>query len=147
MVVTAEPWAGQIKALGGHTIFDSSAVPDRIVDVVAVRADTLDTHAIALQHMVAMQFQALDLFRQSPDPSAALMAPRLQIKPADVAGSFNGLRLPDRAQNQAMLRPGGTLARNLPRLQTILLSAGLLRTPVDTGTLMDDRFVRAGSAP
>lgn len=77
VVVTAEPWAGQIKALGGKTIFDSAAVPDRIVDLVAVRADKLESHAIALQHLVDMQFVALNVLRQHPERAAPLMAPRL----------------------------------------------------------------------
>jgi NitT/TauT family transport system substrate-binding protein len=146
VVVTAEPWAGQIKALGGRLIFDSSSVPDRIVDVVAVRADKLDTHAEALQHLVAMQFAALELFMKQPGQATPLMAPRLQIQPEEVVASFAGLRLPDRTQNQAMLQRDGAMAVNLPLLQSILLKAKLLSKPVDTATLLDDRFVRRGSA-
>jgi NitT/TauT family transport system substrate-binding protein len=146
VVVTAEPWAGQIKALGGRLIFDSSSVPDRIVDVVAVRADKLDTHAEALQHLVAMQFAALELFMKQPGQAAPLMAPRLQIQPEEVVASFAGLRLPDRTQNQAMLQRDGAMAVNLPLLQAILLKAKLLPNPVDTAKLLDDRFVRRGSA-
>jgi len=144
VMVTAEPWAGQIRAMGGVGIFDSSAVPDRIVDVVAVRADKLQTHAEALRHLVAMQFAALDLYRQHPEQATPLLAPRLQVQPAQVVASFQGLSLPDRVQNQAMLRPGGTLANSLPKLQNILLQAKLLRSAVDTNALLDDRFVRAG---
>lgn len=146
VVVTAEPWAGQIKALGGHALFDSSAVPDRIVDVLAVRADALDTHAEALRHLVAMQFEALELFRRHPEQAAAHLAPRLQLAPAEVVNAFGGLKLPDRLQNQAMLLPGGSLAKNLPVLQSILLNAKLLPTAVDSAALLDDRFVKLGDA-
>jgi len=142
VVITAEPLASQIKALGGHVIFDSSAVPDRIIDVIAVRADSLDAHAKALQHLVNMQFAALELFRKSPEQALPLIAPRLQIAPAEVAASFAGLRLPDRTLNQAMLRKDGVLAKNLPALQSILLNAKLLSKPLDTNALLDDRFVR-----
>lgn len=144
VVVTAEPWAGQIKALGGQTIFDSSAVPDRIVDVIAVRADKLDSHAQALRHLVDMQFAAMELFLTQPERAAPLMAPRLQIKPEEVVGSFVGLKLPDRSQNQNLLKPGGPLYRNLPILQSILINAKLLRHEVDTTALLDDRFLRVG---
>lgn len=144
--VTAEPWAGQIKALGGHTIFDSTVVADRIVDVLAVRAEAMETHAVALRHLVAKQFEALELFRRSTEKASIQMATRLQIPPDGVAAAFAGLKLPDRAQNQAMLRPGGSLATNLPILQSILLEAKLLRQAVDTSALLDDRFVRMGGA-
>lgn len=142
VVVTAEPWASQIRALGGHTIFDSSAVPDRILDVIAVRADVLDAHTDALQHVVTMQFAALELFRKQPEKASMLMAPRLQIAPTEVAASFAGLKLPDILLNQSMLQKNGVLAKNLPVLQSILLSAGLLRRPIDTTSMLDDRFVR-----
>lgn len=146
VVVTAEPWASQIKAMGGVGIFDSSSVPDRIVDVVAVRADKIEPYAHALQHLVTMHWLALDLLSSQPERAAPLLAPRLQVPPPAVVGSFKGLRLPDRAQNQAMLAPGGTLERNLPRLQDILLNARLLPKMVETRALLDDRFVRAGAA-
>ena len=144
VVVTAEPWAGQIKALGGNTIFDSRSVPDRILDVIAVRRDAIDSHADALQHLVAAQFQALDFLKTRPEQAAPKMAPRLQIPPAEVLPSFEGLKLPNLAQNQAMLRKEGLLAKNLPKLQDILLNAQLLRKAVDLDALIDDRFVRAG---
>lgn len=146
VVVTAEPWASQIKALGGQTIFDSSAVPDRIVDVLAVRADALDKYAAALRHLVGMQFEALELFRRDPEQASRHLAGRLQIAPTEVAAAFTGLKLPNRTDNQAMLRPGGSLAKNVPLLHTILLHAQLLPGPVDTRALLDDRFVRRGDA-
>ena len=144
VVVTAEPWISQIRAQGGRTIFDSRAVPDRIVDVLAVREDALRTHGDALHHLVAMQFKALRLLRDHPEEAAPHLAPRLQVAPDKVVASFEGLKLPGAAQNQAMLRTGGSLALSLPRLQSILLEAKLLSKPVDTGTLLDDRFVRMG---
>lgn len=147
VVVTAEPWASQIRALGGKTIFDSSAVPDRILDVVAVRADVMASHADALQHLVAMQFAALAMFREHPAQAAPYLAPRLQIMPAEVTASFKGLRLPDRAQNRAMLRQHGDLAKTLPALQTILLDAHLLSKAIDPDTLLDARFVNMAGQP
>ena len=144
VVVTAEPWVSQIKAKGGRTIFDSSSVPDRIMDVIAVRADALGTHGDALQHLVDMQLKALKLFREHPEQAAPHMAPRLQVAPDQVVASFDGLKLPDAVQNQTILRSGGSLAQSLPRLQSILLDAKLLSDPVDTGKLLDDRFVRKG---
>lgn len=144
VVVTAEPWASQIKAKGGRTIFDSSVVPDRIVDVLVVRANVLDTHGDATQHLVSMHFKALTYLRRYPELAAPHLAPRLQVTPAEVAASFQGLKLPNAKENQAMLRPDGSMAKNLPRLQSILLDAKLLSKPVDTSSLLDDRFVRMG---
>lgn len=143
VVVTVEPWASQIKAQGGRTIFDSSAVPDRIVDVLAVRADLLSERSVALSHLVATHFKSLTHWREYPELAAPHLAPRLQLEPVQVAGAFSGLKLPDAAENRAMLGPGGSLEQTLPQLQSILLAANLLSKPVDSLNLLDDRFVRA----
>jgi len=146
VVITAEPWASQIKALGGHTIFDSTSVPDRIVDVIAVRAELLETYAPAIQHLVDAQFIGLDFFHTNTAQATPLLAPRLQLQPSEVVSSYDGLKLPDRKENQTMLKPQGTLAKNLPGLQSILLTAKLLPKVIDTKALLDDRFVKKGSA-
>lgn len=145
-MVTAEPWTAQIKALGGHTIFDSKSVPGRIVDVVAVRADAMEDYPEALRHLVATQFLALDLFRKQPEQSARLLSPRLQIAPSEITHAFDGLMLPDRHQNQTMLGQGGVISKNLSSLQTILLNAKLMTRALDLNNLLDDRFVLSGSA-
>lgn len=145
VVVTAEPWATQIQQKGGRTIFDSSSVPNRIVDVLAVRADAIKLHGDALHHLVAAQFRALMFWQEHPQQAASHLAPRLQVTSSQVMDAFKGLKLPNRAENQRILSPGGALSKNLPLLQSILLNAKLLSQPVDTDALLDDRFVREGS--
>ena len=40
-VVTFEPWVSQLEALGAVRVYDSTRVPDRIVDVLAVRQEVI----------------------------------------------------------------------------------------------------------
>jgi len=43
VVITAEPWASQIEAAGGHRLFDSTRMPGRIVDVMVAHAQAVRT--------------------------------------------------------------------------------------------------------
>ena len=128
-VVTAEPWASRLERSGARRLFDSAAIPGRIVDVLAVRARVLQTHGAALKYLIAGHFAAQQFFRSSPQRAAQWMAPRLQTPEAEVAGMFRGLQLPDARQNQDMMRSPRSLAPQLlPRL-------------VDWNQLVDARFL------
>lgn len=145
-VVTTEPWASQIEATGGIRLFDSKAIPGRILDVLAVRAAAMANYSAALRHLVAAHFQALDVLAREPELAAQLMAPRLQISPAEVPASFRGLELPNVRRNIDMLAPGGSLFRTVDELQTVMLRDGLLSRRLQRGDLIDGGFLKATSS-
>jgi hypothetical protein len=55
-VVTFEPWVTQLEALGAVRIYDSTRVPDRIVDVLAVRSDQAAAFMPTLRYVLDAQF-------------------------------------------------------------------------------------------
>lgn len=141
-VVTAEPWAAQLEAEGAVRLFDSRAIPERIVDVLTARADVLQSQHSALRQLVAGHFTALQLLREQPERAVRLMAPRLQLPPEAVLPSFRGLQLPDAAQNRRLLDPaGGAFAQSVQRLQQQMLGQGLLRRSVALAELFDASFL------
>lgn len=140
-VVTAEPWASHLERGGAQRLFDSTAIPGRIVDVLAVRAEALETHADALRYLIAGHFAAQSLLRADPQKAAVWMAPRLQTAPADVPALFRGMQLPDVPQNRQMLRPGGRLDRSVQELQKVMVQAQLMYAPTDLKSLADSRFL------
>ena len=105
-VITAEPWASRIGRAGGRRIFDSAALPGRIFDVLALRPEALETHADAVRYLIRGHFAAQDLFQRQPLVASEWMAPRLQMKPSEVANVYVGLQLPTAAQYRDWLRPG-----------------------------------------
>jgi NitT/TauT family transport system substrate-binding protein len=143
VVVTAEPWASQLQSAGALRLFDSSAIPGRIVDVLAVHANALQQQAGAVQRLVQGQLQALARYRANPKEHALSLSRRLQIAPDDVAGALRGLDLPDRAANLRLLGPGGPLQKGMLGFQDVLLKQGLLGSRVDASGLFDSRFVQA----
>lgn len=143
LAITAEPHVTALEALGAQRLFDSSAMPGRIVDVLAMRQEFLATHARALQALMAAHFSALVAYRAQPQAQAEALAPWLQLPPGRVASAFRGLHFPSPAENLQLLRPGGAVVEGLPALVALMRQRGLLSGDVDTGSLFDARALAA----
>lgn len=141
-VVTAEPWASALRAEGALPVFDSKAIPGRIVDVLVAREDALATHGPGLTALLRGHFRALSHYRAQPLDMAPGMAKRLQLEPEAVPSAFLGLDLPDIAANRALLGANGSVRSGLPALVALLRAQGLLNREVDTSQFVDDRWVR-----
>lgn len=141
VVVTAQPWGARLEKVGAVRLFDSAAIPGRILDVLAVRASALTTHTAALKALVAAHFLALKHWQTQAVDASARMALRLQTPPAEVAALFMGLQLPDAMLNRTMLLSGGTVDQTTQALQRVMLSAGLLRASADWSDLVDAQFL------
>lgn len=139
-IVSAEPWASQMLAAGGTNVFDSRAIPDRIVDVMVARADAFEAHQKALSAVVATHFRALAFIQAQPERAAAIMAPRLQLPPDQVPGAFKGLQQPDANDSRELLAPDGQLLRQVKTLEGLMVEDGLIRSWSDNSTFFDTRF-------
>jgi NitT/TauT family transport system substrate-binding protein len=145
-VVTAEPWAGALEQRGAVRVFDSAAIPGRIVDVLAVRADRLDVQPEEVRLLVAAHFEGLRLMRADAARSAEVMAARLRVPAAEVPGAFRGLLQPDAAAVLAMMTDG-TLLQSLETLRRLMLAQGLLpRDPGPVSRVLDAGFLPAPRA-
>lgn len=142
-IVTAEPWATKLETQGAQRIFDSSRIPGRITDVLAVRADVLDTQADAIRALVAAHFEARQFFIAQPAQASIHMAARLQTPVEEVPASLRGLQLPDAAENRRLLEKGGNFHRTALELQRVMFEAGLLRTQSGPDELVDTRYLPA----
>lgn len=140
-VVTFEPWVSELQELGAVRLFDSNAIPDRIMDVLAVRADMLSARPQAVKALVQGHFRALELFQRQPAEASALMAPRLQVMPEEVPGNFKGLRLPDAAQNRTLMRPGGRFDEAAQEIQLVLSNRRIIERRVPLSDLVEPGFL------
>lgn len=140
-IVTAEPWASELEAQGAHRLFDSSAAPGLIVDVLAVRGDALARSPDTVRQLVAGHLTALARFRAEPAQVAPAMAARLRLTPDGVPGAFRGLDLPDAAANRRWLTAGGDLQRAATHLGRLMLERQLIGQAPDLAALADPRFL------
>lgn len=141
VVVSADPWAARMEKKGAQRIFDSRAIPGRIVDVLAVRADALSSYGAPLRHLLQCHFAAQAQRQESPERCSKLMALRLQTEPADVMALYRGLRLPDLAQNRSMLSAGGTVDQTAQALQRVMVEANLLPATELQQALVDAQYL------
>ena len=143
VVITAEPWASQIEAAGGHRLFDSTAMPGRIVDVLVAHEQVLRRQPAALRHVVSAHFNGLTHWQSQPEDAARRMARRLEVAPEQVAGVFRGLDMPDRQKNLELLRDGGQIDATARLLQQDMLRQGLMRDSHPLSEISDTAALRS----
>jgi NitT/TauT family transport system substrate-binding protein len=131
-LVSFEPVASQIEAAGGRRLFDSRAIPGSIVDVLAISSKALEANPETTRRLLARYFQALSWLRQNPADAARRMAPHLGLTPAATQASYQGLTLPDLAENRRLLTGApAPLETTATKLATLMLREKLLAREVD----------------
>ncbi|MCW8910611.1 MAG: ABC transporter substrate-binding protein [Gammaproteobacteria bacterium] len=141
-LITFEPVKTQLIADGAHQLFDSSQIPGRIIDVLAVLPSVIENSPDNLRKLVAAHFQARDYFRNNQIQASEIMSKRLQLDPADVPGSYDGIELPDININyQWMGGANSKLTQSAIVLEEIMKKAKLLTGSTDLVNLIDNRFL------
>ena len=148
VVVTAEPWASQIEREGGFRLFDSRQIPNRIIDVLAVRTESIELHRPAIRELVGGIVKARRHHLTQPAGVAVKLAPRLQVEASQVAQAFRGLSIPTLPDNHRMLEADGPIVVAALALQEVMLESGLLSRKRSrealTYLLVDARFLPNG---
>lgn len=141
-IITFEPMAQQVRAVGGVTLLDSSQFPGLIVDVLVAYGDVLSQYPQASRQLLNGYFGAAAYMRDKPQEAARLMAPRLRLSVEEVISAFEGIRIPDVVHNQRWL--GGHTPNLIKAARTvgdILLQSHLLRSPPTLSALCDPAFL------
>lgn len=141
-VVTFEPFSSQLQALGGQVLFDSKRIPQRIMDVLVVRADTAEQRPDALKHLMQAHFSSLTFMAREQRQAAGIMAGRLKISPDQVLQSFRGLHIPDLEESRRLLGQPDVLLQQVLQLKNLMLKSDLLTRDIAVNTdLFDARFL------
>jgi NitT/TauT family transport system substrate-binding protein len=131
LVLTYEPARTELQRQGLVPFFDSRALPQTLLDVLAVRRDAAARHGGALRSLVAGHFRGLRAWRTNPIDTAYRLAPYIGLPPERVPRAYEGLDLPDADYNRHYLSgPSEELIRTTQELSRIMLRAGLLQGPV-----------------
>ena len=137
-LLTYEPALSQLRRRGLVPIFDSRALPQTIVDVLAVDEYAARRHEDALRALIAAHFRVLGRWRSNPIDTAYRLAGYFGVDADHVPAVINGLDLPDAVYNRHYLAdPAPELHRSASDLGDILLRAGLLKRP----PMLDGLFV------
>jgi NitT/TauT family transport system substrate-binding protein len=138
-LITFEPALSELEAEGAVRLFDSRALPDTIVDVLAVHPSTLVQHRAALQHLVEATLRAVDDLTLNRIDAAYRIGARLKQPPETVLAALRGVQLTDLAHNRRLLGgPQPILLERARAVATILQGAGIL--PSGNGILQERLF-------
>ena len=142
-VVTYEPTRSALVARGANDIFNSSMMPNEIVDVLVVREAAIHEQEQALAHLTDAWFYALDYLRRHPVDAAARVAPREDLTADAFLASLKGAQILDRDENQRWLTGHPSpMAEHLQSLADVMHRAGLLPAPVQVGSIATERFIQ-----
>jgi NitT/TauT family transport system substrate-binding protein len=144
-VVSYGPAVSALEALGAHRLFDSSRMPERIFDVLAVRQEQL-LHP-ALPALLAAHFRGLQHLRHSREDAIYRIAARHGDEVAAVRQNLAGIHTPDLVRNRSLLAAGGEVEQAAQELHALMLGQGLLATADSLQLVCDNRLVLALSEP
>lgn len=105
-IVTFEPIKSKLLDLGAIKIFDSSEIPNEILDVLVVRTEKLSEIKEQVDMLIEKWFYAIDYIKKSETEAASFIAHRLGIKTTEVIQSFRELKYPNKVQNTQVLTLG-----------------------------------------
>ena len=138
--VTFDPYRAQFLRAGAKTLFDSTQIPGEIVDLLALRANALETHPKAIQALLAGWFGAIDYMKKEPKDAAQRMGIRQQTSGEQFLEALHGLRIPSRDENLRMLGgPAPELVVSGRRLMALMVDAKLLRAELEIEGLLAPR--------
>ncbi len=140
-LVTVPPWSHQIETAGAVRLFDSASIPDRIVDVLAVRHEVLESQHDRLVAVAEAHFKSIALIQREPLVAGSLMADRLQVPVEQVPALFKGLELPNLDRNRELFQLDSLFERQMRELQTRMIEEGLLSKPIPWNELVWARVV------
>ncbi|HRQ47074.1 MAG TPA: ABC transporter substrate-binding protein [Rhodocyclaceae bacterium] len=136
-VITYEPMKSRLVASGYGVVFDSSRMPDEVVDVLVVRAEVLEARPQAVDSLVSAWAAGLAELRAAPARAAELLSSGIELTPEEYLATLDGLRFMDLADSVDMLSgQPAPLARSGAKLADTLLRLGLIRTQPDWAALL-----------
>ncbi len=141
-VVTFDPVKTQLLKQGARQLFDSSQIPDRIVDVLVVLEDIMADDQISLRQLLQGYFKARQYYVENQQKAAELMAPRMALTAEEVITAFEGITLPDLEDNHALLGsevPG--IQKITLRLRDLMMQQNLLSKDVNVSEIANGSFL------
>jgi len=137
VAVSYEPVAGLLRAAGYKDIFDSRQMPGDIVDVLVVRASTLQERPAQVDALLAGWQRGLQALQERPEVAARLLAPGVELSPEDYLATLKKLTFHSTGQSlQQLSGAPPVLGQDALRLVTTLQTMGLIKAAPDWSRLL-----------
>lgn len=141
-IVTYEPYRSLILRNNSKVIFDSSKVPNTIIDLFVVRKSVMERHKNNIKKLVNAWFSALEYMAANREHANTIMNWRLKLKESELNTAMAGLRYPDRQENIALLSAQiSGISSSISAISEYMLSKNLLSGRVDATSLYPPTWI------
>lgn len=131
------PLSESLRAAGYRAVFDSSAMPGDIVDVLVVRASVLQNRPQQVDALLRGWQRGWAALKQDTQGASELLAPGVDLSPSDYRATLAGLRFFTPAQSlDWLVGQPPRLGRSAERLAVTLQTMGLIGEQPDWGRLV-----------
>lgn len=141
-VVSFQPEKAQLIEMGGHVIFDSSMIPNEIVDVLVVRNSKIKKYYENIETTIGAWFHTLADIQKDHQKFHDWLTQQQDVDPASVRNALNEIIFPDKNQNIQMLRKDGQINKIVMKMSQIMIKKQLITKRPDTDQLISDQFVK-----
>jgi len=121
------------NAVDGHIIFNSSQIPEEVVDIVAVDADKLKPEDAGKIQKVWKRITSY--VAAHPAESYKVMAKRERISLSEFQTTMNGIQIVSSEQQEALIKNGG-LKGTVQKTARFLQQTGVLKRLPDAGDVL-----------
>ena len=128
--VTFEPSRSLMLKQGGHVIFDSSMIPNEIIDALAADQRTWKEEQGALLSLKKGWYKALDYIKENPMKAYKMMGEIEGVSAQAFEDSLDGLMLGSKAVNKDLIK-NKKLLPSLIKLQKIMLEKKILKNHIN----------------
>ncbi len=131
-----------------NRLFDSSEIPNTIIDVLAVRSDRLDDVSPQLRYLLVEYFSTLKQLRGNSLDSLHRLAYLVHRPVEETVDMLHQIHLHSLQSNKRLLSADhSALLETQNKLTSIMLPAGLLEAPPNRDGLTDDAYLPQEAAP
>jgi NitT/TauT family transport system substrate-binding protein len=142
-VVTFDPVCAKLERHGATRLFDSAALPGKILDVLIIRSTYLEQHGDRVQELLRGWLQAQDYLRNAPQDAARRMTGRMALPPDEVLESFKGVHILGKGENLQMMAGNPShLEATLRSLQEHMLEQHMLSAALSNTSFIDERSLK-----
>jgi len=140
--VTYEPYRSQLINSGAHVIFDSTQIPNEIVDILVTENETLKNRPEALKKVINGWYKALEYIKNNKEEAMIKMASYEYISADEFEKSYDMLIIPSKEETRNMLNLQTTSFKNsFYKLSELMYKKGTIKTHIDTTSLLDAKLL------
>jgi len=136
-VVSFEPVKSKLLAANANILFDSTQIPNEIVDLLVVSENFYKNHTKDIAALKEAWFKALSYIHQHPQQAVQIMNNRQKLSPSEFSTAYSGIHFPDQEENNKLLssHEKKSLLHISKKLVDIMIKKKLLQSEIDPETL------------